>query len=464
MTTTALILAAGKGTRMRSALAKVLHPLAGRPMVEWVLSAVQETDATPLVVVGHQREQVCAALPPGVVTVVQDPQEGTGHAVQVAADALPHEGVLLVVCGDTPLLRGETLRALVSGHGQGLCTVLTASIPAAEALSSAYGRLVRSPDGTPERIVEAANASPAERTITEINTGVYAFDAAWLLDEVIPHLKAHPPKGEKYLTDAVEAAARAGGLRAVHHTDVTETMGVNDRPALAQAEAALRARINHRWMLAGVSLQDPTTTYIDGQVELAQDVTLGPGVVLTGSCRLATGVTVGAYSQLKDTTVGARTQILSGTHSESASIGRDCRVGPMARLRAGTVLEQGVRVGNFVETKKAHLKTKATAGHLSYLGDCEVGEEVNIGAGTITCNYDGFSKHRTVIGDRAFVGSNTALVAPLTLGNDTIVAAGSTVTQSLPDQSLAVGRARQKNLEGRAPEIRAKLKRDSDND
>jgi bifunctional UDP-N-acetylglucosamine pyrophosphorylase/glucosamine-1-phosphate N-acetyltransferase len=415
-------------------------------------------------VVGHQRDQVCAALPDGTRTAVQDPQEGTGHAVQVAAEFLQRTGVLLVVCGDTPLLRGRTLQALIEGHGDGLCTVLTASIPQADAPASAYGRLVRDVEGIPQRIVEAASASEEERAIAEINTGVYAFDAAWLLDEVVPHLVAHPPKGEKYLTDAVEAAARAGGLRAVHHDDLTETMGVNDRAALAQAEAALRARINHGWMIAGVSLQDPATTYIDADAVLAQDVTLGPGVVLAGACRLEPGVTVGAYSQLVDTTVGAGTQILGGTHCEGAVIGEGCRVGPVARLREGTVLEQGVRIGNFVETKKALLKVKATAGHLSYLGDCEIGRDVNVGAGTITCNYNGYAKNRTVIGDRAFVGSNTALVAPVTVGDDAIIAAGSTITQAVSDQTLAVGRARQKNLVGRAPEMRAKLQRDAEDD
>ncbi len=462
MTTTALVLAAGKGTRMRATLAKVLHPLAGRPMLSWVLAAVQQTGATPVVVVGHQRDQVCAALPAGVATAVQDPQEGTGHAVQVAADELPREGVLLVVCGDTPLLRGETLKALLDGHGDGLCTVLTASIPAADAPTSGYGRVVRDQEGTPQRIVEAANATAQERAIAEINTGVYAFDAAWLLDQVVPNLVRHPPKGERYLTDAVEAAARAGGLQAVHHHDLTETMGVNDRAALAVAEAALRARINHAWMLAGVTLQDPATTYVDADAVLAQDVTLGPGVVLAGRTRLESGVTVGAYAVLTDTTVGPNSRILAGTHCEAAVVGPGCRVGPVARLREGTVLEAGVRIGNFVETKKARLRAKATAGHLSYLGDCDVGEDVNIGAGTITCNYDGFAKHRTVIGDRAFIGSNSALVAPVTVGDDTIVGAGSVITQPVPDQTLAVGRGRQKNLVGRAAEVRARLKREAD--
>jgi bifunctional UDP-N-acetylglucosamine pyrophosphorylase/glucosamine-1-phosphate N-acetyltransferase len=458
MTATALILAAGKGTRMRSALAKVLHPLAGRPMVHWVLTAVQGAGCTPVVVVGHQRDQVISALPSDTVTVVQDPQEGTGHAVQMASGALPRQGTLLVVCGDTPLLQPETLQALLHGHGNGLCTVLTASIPVEQAASSGYGRIVRDADGNPVRIVETANATAEERLITEINTGVYAFDARWLLEDVVPHLQSHPPKGERYLTDAVEAAALAGGLRAVHHHDVTETMGINDRAALAQAEQALRARINHRWMMSGVTMQDPATTYVDAEVRLAQDVRLGPGVVLRGTTHVATGASIGPHSVLIDTRVEPGATVLAGTHSEGAVIGPGARVGPMARLRPGTQLGRGVRIGNFVETKKAVLHEGATAGHLAYLGDCEIGRDVNIGAGTITCNYDGYGKHRTEIGDDVFIGSNTALVAPVRIGRGAIVGAGSTITLNVPDQTLAVARGRQKNLTGRAPEIRARLK------
>ncbi len=462
MTTTALILAAGQGTRMRSRLAKVLHPLAGQAMLHWVLDAVTGAGCTPVVVIGHQRDQVAASLPPGTVTAVQDPQEGTGHAVAMAAEQLPREGILLVVCGDTPLLRAETLQTLLQGHGKGLCTVLTASIPAAEAAQSSYGRLVRNADGVPQRVVEAADASAEEREITEFNTGVYAFDARWLLDEVVPQLVPHPPSGERYLTDAVEAAARAGGLQAVHHNDRTETMGVNDRAALARAEAALRARLNHAWMLAGVSMEDPTNTIVEAGVILAEDVWLGSGVVLRGTTSVASSARIEPRCVLIDTRVEEGGQVLAGSHCDGAVIGPGARIGPMARLRPGTRLGPGVRVGNFVETKNAVLEEGATAGHLSYLGDCQVGRDVNVGAGTITCNYNGFEKQRTEIGDRAFVGSNTALVAPVRIGADSIVGAGSTITQNVPDEALTVGRSRQKNLDGRAPEIRARLQAEAD--
>ncbi len=459
MTATALILAAGRGTRMKSSLAKVLHPLCGRPMLGWVLEAVRTAGCEPVVVVGHQRDQVVEALPSGTATAVQQPQQGTGHAVQVAAAVLPREGVLLVVCGDTPLLRGETLRALLDGHADGLCTVLTASITPEEAPTSAYGRLIRAADGTPARIVEAANATEAERAVTEFNTGVYAFDARWLLEEVVPTLEPHPPKGELYLTDAVEAAARAGGLQAVHHPDRGEAMGINDRAALARAEEVLRERINTAWMLAGVTLRDPAATYIDVTVLLSEDVTVGPGTLLTGTTAIASDVTIGARCILHDTRVHEGARILDATLADGAVLGTGVRVGPMARLRPGTELEAGVRIGNFVETKQALLRAGATAGHLSYLGDCEVGRDVNIGAGTITCNYDGHTKHRTEIGDRAFVGSNTALVAPVRVGDDTIVGAGSTITADVPDGALSVARGRQKNLEGRAAQVHARLAR-----
>lgn len=433
MTTTALLLAAGKGTRMRSSLAKVLHPLCGRPMAGWVLHACAEAGLAPTLVVGHQADRVRDTFP-GVPTALQAEQNGTGHAVACAADALPREGTLVVLAGDTPLVRGETLTALVDAHAASgaLCTVLTLEVDD----PGAYGRIVRGPSGV-ERIVEAANASPEELQINEVNSGMYAFDARWLLDEVIPTLRPHPPKDELYLTDAIEAAADAGRLDALCHHDADELMGVNDKAALAVATRILRQRINLAWMQAGVTMHDPEQTYIDADVRLEQDVTLEPGVVLKGATSIATGTQVFAHSVLEDTQVGP-----------------DCKVGPFARLRPGTVLRSRVKVGNFVETKKAVLHDKVSAGHLSYLGDTEIGAGSNIGAGTITCNYDGYGKHRTEIGARAFIGSNSSLVAPVVIGADTIVAAGSTITNNVPDDSLGLGRARQKNLVGRAEDIR----------
>ena len=450
-----LVLAAGKGTRMRSQLPKVLHPLCGKPMVLWAVDAAREAGCEVTVVVGHEAERVEAALG-GTRTALQADQRGTGHAVLCAAPALRREGVLVVLSGDTPLVRADTLRALIQGHGDALCTVLTLPLGADEVPASAYGRLVRDAAGHALRVVEAANASEEELHVREANSGIYAFDARWLLDEVLPYLEPHPPKGEIYLTDVVEAAARAGRLRAVLHPDASELQGVNDRAQLSDAERALRRRINTAWMLQGVSMEDPATTIIEHGVCLGQDVTLGPGVVLRGNTRLEDGVSVGPYAVLSDTLVCAGAEIRAHTVSERAEIGPESKVGPFSRLREGTHLEAKVHIGNFVETKKVRLRSGAKANHLSYLGDAEIGAAANIGAGTITCNYDGFAKHRTVIGDRAFIGSNAALVAPVRVGNDAIVGAGSVITRDVADNDLALTRVSQTAVSGAAPDIRAR--------
>lgn len=445
---TALVLAAGKGTRMRSRLSKVLHPLCGRPMAGWVLQAVADADLQPAVVVGHQADAVRAALTRwDPLFALQADQRGTGHAVQCAAEAgLAAQGVVVVLPGDAPLIRAETLRALVAAHGDALCTVLTLTLDD----PAAYGRIVRDADGTVQRIVEYANASEAERAIQEMNSGVYAFDAAWLVRDVLPHLTPHPPKDELYLTDAIEAAAAAGRLAAMKHDDPQELMGVNDRAALSVAEAVLRARINTHWMEAGVGMRDPAHTYVDADVTLAQDVTVGPGCLLTGHTTVAEGVTLEPHCVVIDSQIGPESTIKASSHLQGAHVGPGCAVGPFARLREGTVLAQDVKVGNFVETKKATLGAGAKASHLTYLGDASVGAGANIGAGTITCNYDGWGKHRTEIGERAFIGSNSALVAPVTVGAGAIVGAGSTVVQDVPAGALTVTRGRQKNLADKA--------------
>ena len=454
MKTTALVLAAGKGTRMRSALAKVLHPLCGRPMAGWVLEACRQAGLSTAVVVGHQAEQVRSGLGPEHGYALQAEQRGTGHAVQCAADLLQDTGLLVVLPGDAPLIRGETLAALAEAHqtANALCTVLTMRV----GQPGAYGRIVRSPEGQVLRIVEAANASAGELEIDEVNSGIYAFDARWLVERVLPKLVPHPPKGELYLTDAIEQAAQVGRLSAHVHGDPDELMGVNDKAMLATAEAVLRERINGAWMRAGVTMRDPSATYVDATVQLAQDVVLGPGVVLQGATRIEHGVTVGAHSVLVDTHVAAGATVKPMSSAEGAEIGPSCQVGPYARLRQGTRLDEGVKVGNFVETKKAHLHAGAKASHLSYLGDCEVGSEANIGAGTITCNYDGWGKHRTEIGERAFIGSNSSLVAPVRVGADSIVGAGSTITNEVPQGDLAIGRGRQKNIKGAARDIHSR--------
>jgi bifunctional UDP-N-acetylglucosamine pyrophosphorylase/glucosamine-1-phosphate N-acetyltransferase len=457
MTATALVLAAGKGTRMRSALAKVLHPLCGRPMAGWVLEACREAGLSTAVVVGHQADAVRRGLGDAHAYALQAEQNGTGHAVACASSVLPPSGVLVVLPGDAPLIEGDSLAALVEAHRKAaaLCTVLTMQVDE----PGAYGRIVRGESGQVQRIVEAANASRAELALDEVNSGIYAFDAGWLLSQVIPQLKPHPPKGELYLTDAIEQAALQGRLAAHVHPDPDELMGVNDKAMLAQAEARLRERINLAWMREGVTMRDPSSTYVDALVELGRDVVLEPGVVLKGRTTLEEGVRVGAHSVLSDTRVREGAVIQPMSCAEGADIGRDCQVGPYARLRQGSVLGAGVKVGNFVETKKAVLHRGAKASHLAYLGDCEIGAEANIGAGTITCNYDGWGKHKTTVGERAFIGSNSALVAPVEIGADSIVGAGSTITSDVPRGDLSIARGRQKNIGGAARDIHARNKK-----
>jgi len=460
----ALVLAAGRGTRMRSRLAKVLHPLCGLPMARWVIDAARAAGCRPAVVIGHQaeavREGLGEGLPADAITWIHQPVPlGTGAAVRVAARAVPAEGTLLVLYGDTPLVRPETLRALMDAHRGAKATVLTAKLAPEAVAGNAFGRIVRDASGAVLRIVEVGEATPEELAIDEVNTGLYAFDAGWLFREVVPRLAPHPPKGEYYLTDAIEAAARAGGLQAQIHPDLRELEGINHRAALARSEADLRARINRRWMLAGVTLRQPETTCVDASVELAQDVEIGPGAVLRGRTRVGEGARIGPYAVLTDTAVAAGAWVRAGTICEGAVLGEGVVAGPMARLREGTVLEPGVKVGNFVETKKATLRAGAKASHLSYIGDAEVGADANLGAGTITCNYDGFAKHRTTIGARAFIGSNSALVAPVSVGDGAIVGAGSVIGSRVPADALAITRAPQRNLKDKAPGIRARYAR-----
>jgi bifunctional UDP-N-acetylglucosamine pyrophosphorylase/glucosamine-1-phosphate N-acetyltransferase len=456
MARTAIVLAAGRGTRMKSNLSKVLHPLCGQPMIQWTIEAAQSADCEVCVVVGHQAESVQDALDADIQVVLQDPPQGTGDAVRCASSAVPHHGTVLVLSGDTPQVRPKTLARLLDNHGEALCSVLTMNIDPTSAPQSAYGRILRDESGRVVRIVEAANANEMERQICEVNSGIYAFDARWLLEDVLVSLKPHPPKDEYYLTDAVAAAAECGGLQAILHTQGGELAGINDRVQLAEAEAALRRRILENWMIQGVTIRDPSTTYVDASVTLSPDVVLEPGVVLQGDTHISERVHIGPHCVLQDTQVGVDAQIKTGSVCVGARIGAQCHVGPMARLREGTVLEPSAQVGNFVEVKKTTLGAGAKANHLSYLGDTSVGARANIGAGTITCNYDGHAKHETRIGERCFIGSNSALVAPITIGNDAIVGAGSVVTQDVPEGALAVSRAPQKTLENKAQTIHDK--------
>ena len=453
---TAVILAAGKGTRMRSHLPKVLHAVCGKPMLHWAIEAAQQVCSQVVVVLGHEREKVLLTLPSGISHAVQDPPQGTGDAVRVASPLVQHHGVVLVLPGDAPLIKSSTLLALLEGHGDALCSVLTAHITPEEAPHSGYGRIVRDDNGKTLAIVETANASAQQKTLTEINTGIYAFNSAWLFDEVLPHLKAHPPKNEYYLTDAIEEAAKKGRLQAIEHHNLTEVTGVNDRIALAELQAQARRQINRDWMAKGVRFEDPSCTYVDSEVSLAQDVELGPGVVLRGNTSIGPGAKIGPYCVVEDSQIAANVVVASHSVLNGAVLEEKSSVGPFSRLREGTHLEAESKIGNFVEVKKSRIGAGAKASHLSYLGDADIGERANIGAGTITCNYDGFNKHQTSIGTDAFIGSNTALVAPVEVGDHAMVAAGSVVTETVPPDAIAVGRAQQKNLEDAAQRFREK--------
>ncbi len=443
----AIVLAAGKGTRMRSATAKVLHPLLGRPLLAYPLEACAKAGlGRVVVVVGHQADEVRAALgATGATFVVQAEQLGTGHAVLCAREALEgFSGTALVLCGDVPLLRPETLERLAATHRDAgaKITVLTMELDD----PTGYGRLVRDADGWVERIVEEADATEAERAIREVNTGTYAVELPWLW-EALARVGRDNAQGEVYLTDAVALAAREGAAAAVALADPGEALGVNSRVQLAEAGRILRDRIHRAWMEAGVTLEDPATTWIEPGVELEPDVTLGPGVRLEGATRVATGARIDTGAVLVNALVGPGAHVKPYCVVTDARIEAGAQVGPFAHLRPGAVVGPEARVGNFVEMKKAVLGRGAKANHLTYLGDATVGEATNIGAGTITCNYDGVNKHPTVIGARAFIGSNTSLVAPVTVGDGAVVGAGSTITKDVPPGALGVARGKQRNVE-----------------
>jgi bifunctional UDP-N-acetylglucosamine pyrophosphorylase/glucosamine-1-phosphate N-acetyltransferase len=363
------------------------------------------------------------------------------------------------------LVKPETLKALLDGHNGALCSVLTAHITDEEAKTSGYGRIIRDHNGNVRHIVEVAGACEEQLKVTEVNTGVYAFDAAWLYKEVVPNLKAHPPKNEYYLTDAIEVAAKAASLNAVVHGDLDEVTGINDRVALADATKTALQRICDHWMMEGVTIESPDNTWIDAGVSIGPETVLETGVVLKGSTVIGEGVVVGAHSRLQDTTVAAGATIGAGTVSTGATIGANASAGPMARLRPGAVLKADAKVGNFVEVKNSEIGVGAKVSHLSYIGDASIGEGANVGAGTITCNYDGYNKHKTEIKAGAFIGSNTSLVAPVVVGEGAIVAAGSTITEDVADNALALGRARQSEKLGAATKINSanKAKKESDN-
>jgi bifunctional UDP-N-acetylglucosamine pyrophosphorylase / glucosamine-1-phosphate N-acetyltransferase len=447
---TAIVLAAGEGTRMRSAIPKVLHPLCGRPMLLHLVDALSSLTPAVLdrivVVVGHGAELVTKALAEGVTgsipvdSVLQEHQRGTGDAVQVAlaalADEVSGDEDVLVTPGDTPLLRADTLAALIEHHraADPAATLLTARI----ADATGYGRVLRDRDGRVDRIVEHRDATEAERAVDEINTSIYCFRRS-LLAPALRRITPDNAQGEYYLTDAVAFLRQAGHrVDALVVADPVEAVGINDRAQLAEAEQLLRRRVNAHWMAAGVTMIDPERTYIDVGVSIGTDVRLLPGVLLEGRTVVGDRCEIGPDSRLIDTVVG-EDAVISYAQVRESEIGDGASVGPYASLRPGTVVGRGAKAGTFVETKNAELRPGAKVPHLAYVGDAVIGEGANLGAGTITANYDGTHKHRTTIGAGAHTGSNTVLVAPVELGPGAYTGAGAVVNRDVPANALARG-------------------------
>lgn len=459
----AVILAAGMGSRMKSHTIKVLHPILGKTMVQWSVDAAHQANLHPVVVVGHQADAVKSSLEEqhrdGLVSFALQPEaKGTGHAVLCALPELPQDVArgdvnVLVFFGDTPLFTSETLEKLMTFHRDGdfEVTFLTATLPDA----GSYGRLVRDENGRALKIVEAANATPEELAIQEFNTGAAVFDLAWL-HRNLPHFQTHPPKDEVYLTDALEIAAGSNSAGAMVLEDASEANGVNTRVDLAVATKVLQDRIVRKHMLNGVGFADPNSVTIEPEVQIDSDVWIERGVVLRGDTSISTDSVVDAYSVLESTQVGTGVHIAPFTHCHQAVIQHKAKVGPYARLREGTSVGQAAKVGNFVEMKKTQLGPGAKASHLSYLGDAKIGARANIGAGTITCNYNGYIKSKTTIGEDAFIGSNSALVAPVIIEDRSIVGAGSVITKDVPEDDIAIARGSQQNLPKAAIKYRAK--------
>lgn len=442
-----ILLAAGEGTRMKSAVPKVLHSVAGRSLLGHVVHAVSTLNPTALqVVVGSGREAVeshLAQIAPAATTIFQEQRNGTGHAVQLALAGTQPRGTVLILAGDTPLLTGDSLAQFVAFHNAGnfAASVLTAEHPE----PTGYGRIIRDDSDELLRIVEEKDATDDEKIIFEINSGVYAFDGEKLAASIGKLTNANA-QGELYLTDVIGILKAAGeSVAAIMIEDFTETLGVNDRVQLAESAAMLRDRINDHWMRAGVTIIDPTTTWIDSTVEISPDVTVHPGTALLGSTKIATGAVIGPRSTLTDCIVHEGAQVLESIATQTV-IGEGSTVGPFTYLRAGTVLGDSTKAGAFVEMKNASLGSGSKVPHLSYVGDATIGEGSNIGAATIFVNYDGVEKHHTTVGDHVRIGSDTMLVAPVSIGDGAYTAAGSVITEDVPAGAIGVGRARQRNV------------------
>jgi bifunctional UDP-N-acetylglucosamine pyrophosphorylase/glucosamine-1-phosphate N-acetyltransferase len=447
MSRAALILAAGEGTRMKSRRPKVLHQVCGKPMISWVLDAVEEVKDQGLVdrilvVIGAGAQEVQDVVGDRASCLLQEERNGTGHAVMVAASHIDEDEVLILT-GDSPLITSQTL-----SH---LCELHQAKRPAVTLLAAlfddptGYGRIIRDDGGEVLRIVEETELSSEEKSIKEVNTSTYVFN--WkALEGVLSDLSLDNAKGEFFLTDALELLAGGGGHIVAHTTpDCGEVLGVNSRVHLAQAEALMRERINNHWMEEGVTIEDPSSTYIGGDVEIGRDTLLRPLVMLEGctvvgeSCRLGPGV------RITDSRLGDKVAVEQATLRE-CEVEDGVNVGPYASVRPGSLLRDGSKVGTFVETKKTILGKGSKVPHLSYMGDADIGDDVNVGAGSITCNYDGKEKHKTVIEDEAFIGSDTMFIAPVKIGKGAVTGAGSSITKDVPPGALGVERSQQKNI------------------
>jgi len=432
---------------MKSRQPKVLHEVAGRPMLAWVLDTARAARCSRiLVVVGHASEEVRAAFAgeSDVTWVEQREQLGTGHALAQAEPLVGGEATLLVLSGDAPLVRPETLERMADAAAVGWGAMATAVLDEPGSL----GRVTADAEGRLERIVEASDATPEEQRNRRVNSGIYALRAPDVFAD-LARLGTDNVKGEYYLTDAVVAAAKSGRAVALHDLeDPSEAFGINDRRDLAEVRRTLLARRIDELMLSGVTVLDPARTVVEAGAEVGADTVLHPGVTLLGRTRVGTGCVLHQGAWIRDSTLGEGVEVHPYTVLDGATLERGVQAGPFARLRPETVLGEGARVGNFVEVKKSRLGPGTKASHLAYVGDAEIGAHTNIGAGAVTCNYDGEKKHRTTIGDNAFVGSDTMLVAPVRVGHRATTAAGSTITLDVPDDALAVGRARQRNIEG----------------
>ncbi|MEH6938418.1 bifunctional UDP-N-acetylglucosamine diphosphorylase/glucosamine-1-phosphate N-acetyltransferase GlmU [Bacillus sp. JJ664] len=443
----AIVLAAGKGTRMKSKLYKVLHPVCGKPMVQHVVDHVKSVGVQNVVtVVGHGAELVKTQLGEYSEYALQADQLGTAHAVIQAAPLLKDkEGTTLVICGDTPLITPETIQALFEEHErlQAKATILTAHLED----STGYGRIIRSNDGSVQKIVEHKDASPEELAVQEINTGTYCFDNKALF-EALNAVNNDNSQGEYYLPDVIEILKEQNQIVAAYKTpNFDETLGVNDRYALSMAETLMRKVINKKHMLNGVTIIDPASTYISADAVIGEDTIIYPGTMIYGNSIIGTDCVIGPNTEIIDSEIGNETSIKQSVVHES-KIGDSTTVGPFAHIRPATTLGNEVRIGNFVETKKVTFGNGSKASHLSYIGDAEVGQGVNIGCGSITVNYDGKNKFKTIIEDHVFVGCNSNLIAPVTVKKGSYIAAGSTITDEVPEDSLAIARARQVNKEG----------------